>query len=1295
MKKSILSLLLAIVFVFGATEGAVSAFAETKRNEDTPVAEIEENDYKKDLSTANKEQCYNLVKKEIESYGGYLLSDDKTENGQDEYVEYALVEEEIIQQVIKVQTTATGSKEHDNYVESKPIANAIVRINGVPRFTDRAGKIKVHFEKGEHVELFVEMDGYNPYIEIMEITGDEKVVHLKKPSDDIDVYGAVVNYLGQDFDVFKKTCFLNTSLMQNYFYLTVYSNLQADAYYLLINGKKVCYSSTGTFQRIAFFNRDYSIKEDDVFQLQVYYEGIESKVYDLNIKVVKTFINLNKILQNLSFDLVDAGKMEFGDNNFTDLGSIDTSFNKSIINKFVESINKTGAAFNVGNASIKLEYLYFPETAEIQYSVGFSYKFKNENLKKLEEKLNTKFIENEKRKKKISEIESDIAKAQEEIDKINKKINQSNTNQENYEKIKKEAIAKYEKKLDELKENMSDPNFIENEEQIKVLQGQYNANIRRYNRQAEKRNAQISQLNTEIASGKAGIEKLNNMFTKVPEITKKANDLIGIIQNGPPTGGGFKVKSAVEFMGVVTFNLDTGLFKKAEVTVGVKVDLSFTWQGVFFYVPVFFKITGSGEVKAKLVLNPMQTFSFSELIRALNTILEFALRIDAGVGISGLASVSVFGSIGIEFDFSWGSALIDQEQPFEITFKYGYGMRFEFLWFEHEISHYESKPILERSSDSKALYAEAKLMARSNLLSKTSSNQKFANVFQNSNSKILELDGREYIFWLEDSLNRDDYNRTILNYSVCENGIWSKPFAVNDDGRGDLNFDIVKYNGDLYVAYQKSNKIFNETSDVDEVLRSQEIFVAKYNSQSNSFVNYKITNNNEMDVLPQFAIHDNDKLYLTWMSNSNNDAFGLSGNSMLFYSSLINDNWTKPIKYFETDEIIKSWSSAVIDNNLGIAVSLDMDGDLTTLDSKIKNIGMNNEIIIEEAFNPILLNIDGAMSLYYCKDNNLYTIIENNKEINLGSSKQFGIDYCLEYSNNQLFVIYEKIAGENKQSFFSVFNFKSNEWTIDISVVSESGNMYGTNLLLTGDKMLFSYNLQDESFNTVLCEVEKILIADIEIRAVNYFGKIEDNVEIDLCIEVFNGGDIDLKNLKFELFNQTIDMEIPSKLCVGESRNLFLTVVPKLVYNCDETIVVFALSEDGTVLANDEYILNTTSTDIEILVSNCVKNEQQVFEVQISNLSIYDTNAKLNVYCNGEIIKEISMNVKGEQVIFNEYHFENLKKNDYIYFEIETERKDAFVVNNKFGLLSLIDSKTSILNQNEYQETLTFAKGLI
>lgn len=223
MKKIVISLLLSVIFTFGATQGAISAVAEAKRNEDTPVAQIANDDYvpynckNKTADALNgstsQESAVDEVTQLVKSAGGYV----ETYASESEYISaqnkntdtvaaYAEGYGEEVKQIITVMTTATGSKEHGNYVESKSVANAIVRINGVPRYTDRNGQIKVTLTKDDYVELYVGKDGYNPYIEIMEVTGEEKVVHLKCPSDDIDVFGAVVNYLGQDFDVFKNKC---------------------------------------------------------------------------------------------------------------------------------------------------------------------------------------------------------------------------------------------------------------------------------------------------------------------------------------------------------------------------------------------------------------------------------------------------------------------------------------------------------------------------------------------------------------------------------------------------------------------------------------------------------------------------------------------------------------------------------------------------------------------------------------------------------------------------------------------------------------------------------------------------------------------------------------------------------------------------------------------------------------------------------------------------------------------------------------------------------------------------------
>lgn len=194
---------------------------------------------------------------------------------------------------------------------------------------------------------------------------------------------------------------------------------------------------------------------------------------------------------------------------------------------------------------------------------------------------------------------------------------------------------------------------------------------------------------------------------------------------------------------------------------------------------------------------------------------------------------------------------------------------------------------------------------------------------------------------------------------------------------------------------------------------------------------------------------------------------------------------------------------------------------------------------------------------------------------------------------------------------------------------------------------------------------------------------------------VVNGGDIDVRNLKFELFNKIFEIALPSKLRIGESRNLFLTVVPELIYNKDDIIKVYALSDGGAELASYEYIVNTASTDIELAVKNSIKNGIQMFEVNISNLSVYDTDAVLYVYNNGEEIKQISIKIKGEQIISEEYSFDNLKEDDYLYFKVETAMDDCYAVNNGCGLYSMANSKNKEVHQNIYREVLEFAKVLV
>ena len=328
MKKSILSLLLAVVLTFGATQSVISAFAETKRNDDTPIAQIANDDYvpynyeKKTAPENNVENLINNVTDQVKAVGGHLetySSEQDYLNAQKSTTEKVTnelgynLESEEVKQTIKVMTTATGTVANNNYVKSKPVSNAIVRINGVPRYTDRAGEIKVTLEKG-YVELFVEKEGYNPYIEIMEVTGEEKVVHIKQPNDDIDIYAVMLDYAGLEFNVLTQSCFINEEIEDSYYSeLTILSNVPAEEYYLLRNNEIFRYSSTGTFYDLKF---DTLVPGDSI-SVQVVYNGISSKIVDTLI-TIETFadIDTNNATRRSSNEEGDLA-LDFGGN---DLG---------------------------------------------------------------------------------------------------------------------------------------------------------------------------------------------------------------------------------------------------------------------------------------------------------------------------------------------------------------------------------------------------------------------------------------------------------------------------------------------------------------------------------------------------------------------------------------------------------------------------------------------------------------------------------------------------------------------------------------------------------------------------------------------------------------------------------------------------------------------------------------------------------------------------------------------------------------------------------------------------------------
>lgn len=161
-------------------------------------------------------------------------------------------------------------------------------------------------------------------------------------------------------------------------------------------------------------------------------------------------------------------------------------------------------------------------------------------------------------------------------------------------------------------------------------------------------------------------------------------------------------------------------------------------------------------------------------------------------------------------------------------------------------------------------------------------------VFKNSKSQLVSLDdGRMIMAYIEDDGSRDAYNRMRLVYSVCENGFWSKPRAVCDDGTND-DCPVLGTDGKtVYIAWQNTNREFTEDDEksADSILKSVEISFAEFNTETNEFENSKtLTSNNSYDYIPCIAV-ENGEAAVYWVNNDQDDLKKPGSNTIYRYST--------------------------------------------------------------------------------------------------------------------------------------------------------------------------------------------------------------------------------------------------------------------------------------------------------------------------------------------------------------------------------------------------------------------------
>lgn len=1207
--KSIISLTLVMILTFTACSSVIFIMGKAISQMDTPIAKIPNDTYvpynERHIGIPSSISD-DLDVEVYESEDAYLFAKNSSSIS-----DTLQVKTEAVSITIKVLDKLT----------SKPIANAITRLNGVPRYTDRNGEVKVTLSNLIY-ELYIVKDmgseeSYNPHMEFIYLEDFEanaiKTVYLKRPSDDISFEYAMFDNSGNLGNVLVQDSYVTLHDEYNYADLNIKTNVVADEYRLYCDSKLVIAQTTGHF---AYLELEEFCQVGSKLSIQAVYQGIESKITELNIFLMK---------QVEQKDICDPDKINIDlniDGDETNRSSDKPGFFGEFTLDLQDLMKNLFSIFDERN-SMALNFSIDPRTGNIKALIGYELEIKSEEKEKLQEEL-----------RKLKKNEETKA----ERDKIKKEI----------KKIENRDLKKFGNTYNDIKKTLK-----------KKQEG----------------------------DKKASQRKTLDLIKRIKDIKPR------IKQTGAPHfSKAPEFKLNVEVVGAFEFNIVNKQFLDMSLMVMCEGKVQFNGQFVVVYVPCFWKIDIGFDAEFKITLLTREDEkALLKLEDLLNLTVEVYAKGEIGVGFCDLLSVSGYIRLGLKMDWT----IIASDVDLYGTLMAGVKLKALFWDFNWDIYDKEWKIVGNQSYEQSA-----------RRISMLTENQLSTNMYEASKPTLTNYKDKLLLTWVEYSSEKDLYNNTMLMYSVLDNGFWTEPQAVLDDGFADFDYDIYNDNDEaLYITWQSASKELNASSDLLDMSRATEIYFAQFDEAKQTFSNIeRLTNDIDMDAQPYFAKKEKseDPLTVLWRKNSENNILGFSGQNYFVQSTFKDGTWieSKQVALFNTP--VSNGVSAYKNGILNTAFIVDVDGNLMTND---------REVVL--AKDGTLLNLTNNPSEYsyptYIRNKSGYVLSfkdKNELKLHYDGFDEFETSpaeiNCLDAVkivqddiNHRKILYYTKLVGDVKQLYCSVYDEETGTWSNGVCLTDEKYNVLEPSIAITKTGSLgMSYYLYDELTETMsLCYVEKELNFSIKIENAYMDDIVKTGVEFGIRFEVFNSGDLPITELVAEIGKRSYNIKMNKPLLPNE-RDYY-----QMYYNVENTdtkeleIIVNA-KYGGAIVSQDRYTLSINYVDYGLQVEKEIIDGKQVFSITGCCLSERSGKTTLVIYREGKEVYRSLIDINGEINI--QYSFEELAINDQLKFELITADNDFDLTNNEVYIYSTLNEVKPIDNTqwNDYKQSLEIAKGV-
>lgn len=486
--------------------------------------------------------------------------------------------------------------------------------------------------------------------------------------------------------------------------------------------------------------------------------------------------------------------------------------------------------------------------------------------------------------------------------------------------------------------------------------------------------------------------------------------------------------------------------------------------------------------------------------------------------------------------------------------------------------------------------------------------------------------------------SRTTLNSSVLKYSVYENGIWSEPKAVLDDGCADMYADIKVVNNQLVLVWQKVKKEITGNIETDskkvlkEIAENSEICFSVFDGQTDSFQQpLQVTDNECYDMMPKIC-NDNSEIIVSWVRNDKADLMQETGSNVICMA-----RWNG--SSFEKEEVL-SKAPGTIDEYI---LYKDKDGIQSVFTGQSNGVmavfSTNGQVVsgllehMEAAGESVVSGLNYADGKVNCISNGvLYSYDTSDGTIISKSAGESAFGSAVQYCSN----------GEKEGYIWSVYDEETGSGSIVASMATEDG--YSDPVILCEkENIIWRYfsPVLDANGNWEI--VANALDVSTDINSLLFVTKnAENRIElggasidendmedgltgIDYFVE--NTGDTKVEEMEVTVTlenGEKITKKVPIHLMPGESQAgtayLDLSSVDKT-----QTVKVSAYAENQLDISSSTVTDTVGLSDIAVKGQKKESGDVVTITATLTNNSLADAKTILYLYSDAEETKKLAV----------------------------------------------------------------------